>query len=274
VQLSYLGYPGTMAASYMDYLIADHILIPDESRAHYSEKLVYLPHSYQVNDRKRRIADRELSRTQLALPEDAFVFCCFNNCWKITPEMFYRWMRILQATPRSVLWLLASSGTATRNLRREAVAKGVAESRLVFAPRIPLAEHLARQRAADLCLDTLPYNAHTTASDALWAGVPILTLAGESFAARVTASLLGAVGMNELIAGSAEEYEATAIALAVNPERLALLRAKLQAQRLVSPLFDTRLFTTHLEAAYEEAHRRCQTGLPPEDIEVRALLAS
>ncbi|HKF96815.1 MAG TPA: tetratricopeptide repeat protein [Steroidobacteraceae bacterium] len=274
VQVSYLGYPGTMAAPYMDYLVADHVLIPRESRAQYSERLVYLPHSYQVNDRNRRIDDREFSRVELSLPEDAFVFCCFNNCWKITPEVFDGWMRILQATPHGILWLLASSETATRNLRRQALTRGVAEGRLVFAPRVALAEHLARQRAADLCLDTIPYNAHTTASDALWAGVPILTRLGESFASRVTASLLHAVGMSELITRTTEEYEATATALAANPERLALLRAKLNAQRLSSPLFDTRLFTAHLEVAYAEMHRRCQAAVLPEDMDVRALLAS
>ncbi|MBV8308174.1 MAG: tetratricopeptide repeat protein [Gammaproteobacteria bacterium] len=273
VQVSYLGYPGTMAAPYMDYLVADNVLIPQDSRAHYAEQLVYLPHSYQVNDRKRLIAARQFSRRELSLPEDAFVFCCFNNCWKITPGVFDGWMRILRAVPRSVLWLLDSSPTATRNLCREALARGVGESRLVFAPHLPVAEHLARQRAADLCLDTLPYNAHTTASDALWAGVPILTRAGQSFAARVTASLLGALGLDELITHSAEDYETLAVSLASDPQRLEQLRAKLHAQRLVAPLFDTGLFTAHLEAAYGEMQRRCRAGLAPEDIDVRTLSA-
>ena len=273
VQVSYLAYPGTMGAPYMDYLVADHVLIPRESRQHYSESVVYLPNSYQVNDRKRRIAEREFSRAELGLPAQGIVFCCFNNSFKITPEVFDCWMRILKATPGSVLWLLQDNETAARNLRREALARSVEATRLVFAPRVALAEHLARQRAADLCLDTVPYNSHTTASDALWAGVPILTRIGESFAARVTASLLGAMGMDELITTSVEEYEATAISLATKRERLATLRARVHAQRLVSPLFDTRLFASHLEAAYEEIHRRHEAGLPPGDIDVRALIA-
>jgi predicted O-linked N-acetylglucosamine transferase (SPINDLY family) len=272
LQVSYLGYPGTMAAPYVDYLVADHRIIPRESRAHYAEQIVYLPHSYQVNDRNRRIAEREFARRELGLPDSVFVFCCFNNCWKITPDVFDGWMRILQAIPHSVLWLLASSEEATGNLRREALARGVADARLNFPPRMPLAEHLARQRLADLCLDTLPYNSHTTASDALWSGVPILTRMGESFAARVTASLLGALGMDELIAGSSEEYEATAIAMATDRERLAALRSRLHTQRLGSPLFDTASFAAHLEAAYTEMYRRHQAGLSAVDIDVRALL--
>ena len=273
VQVSYLAFPGTMGAPYMDYLAADHTLIGAESRAHYCEKIIYLPNSYQVNDRHRRIADREFSRAELGLPEEALVFCCFNNSFKITPAVFDIWMRVLKATPGSVLWLLRDNETAMWNLRREAVARGVEEARLIFAPRVPLPEHLARQRAADLCLDTIPYNSHTTASDALWAGVPILTRAGESFAARVAASLLRAMGLDELITASEDDYEATAIALGNDGARLAGLRARVQAQRLVSPLFDTRLFTTHLEAAYTEIHRRHQTGLSPEDIDVGELIA-
>jgi predicted O-linked N-acetylglucosamine transferase (SPINDLY family) len=273
VQASYLGYPGTMGAPYMDYLVADHVLIPSASRPHYSEKVVYLPNSYQVNDRQRRIGEREFSRAELALPPQGIVFCCFNNSFKITPEVFDCWMRILKATPGSVLWLLQDNKTAARNLCREARARGVEDARLVFAPRVALPEHLARLRAADLCLDTVPCNSHTTASDALWVGVPILTRAGESFAARVCASLLHAMEMDELITTSAQEYEATAIALATDPERLRTLRARVWAQRMVSPLFDTRLLASHLEAAFGEMHRRRQAGLPPSDIDVGTLIA-
>ena len=272
VQVSYLAYPGTMGAPYMDYLVADRVLIPGDSRAHYSEKIVYLPNSYQVNDRKRQIAEEHFARAELALPEQGVVFCCFNNSFKITPEVFDSWMRILAAVPGSVLWLLRDNETAARNLRREASARGIEDTRLVFAPRIALPEHLARQRAADLCLDTIPYNSHTTASDALWAGVPILTRAGESFAARVSASLLRAMGLDELITTAAQEYEAKAIALAKDRARLAMVRARVQNQRLESPLFDTRLFTAHLEAAYAEIHRRHLAGSPPQDIDVAALI--
>jgi len=179
IQVNYLGYPGTMGMPYMDYLIADKIVIPPESRAHYTEKIAYLPHSYQVNDAQRKIADRVFSRQELGLPENAFVFCCFNNNYKITPQTFDSWMRLLKAVPESVLWLFEENPTAATNLRREAHARGVEASRLVFAKRMPLPEHLARHQAADLFLDTLPYNAHTTASDALWAGLPVLTLIGE-----------------------------------------------------------------------------------------------
>ena len=271
LQVNYLGYPGTLGAGYMDYLIADPVLIPAHSRAQYSEHIVYLPHSYQPNDRRRRIADTAHARAELGLPADAFVFCCFNNSFKITPVVFDSWMRILRQTPQSVLWLLADNTVATQNLQREAQARGIEPTRLIFAPRWPLAEHLARHRCADLCLDTLPYNAHTTASDSLWAGVPILTRRGESFAARVSASLLSALDLTELITDTVEHYESLAVELARQPERLAELRAKVAANRLVSPLFDAALLTQHLEAAYASMHARRLARLPPADIDVRLL---
>jgi predicted O-linked N-acetylglucosamine transferase (SPINDLY family) len=250
VQVNYLGYPGTLGAPYMDYLVADPILIPEMSREHYAEKIAYLPHSYQPNDRHRPIAERVFTRAELGLPEAGFVFCCFNNAYKITPETFDSWMRILQRVEGSVLWLLAGS----ENLRREAQARGVSGRRLVFAGRMDLPEHLARLRLADLFLDTLPYNAHTTASDALWAGLPVLTCLGESFAGRVAASLLNAVGLPELITHSREQYEA----LACDPRRLGELRARLAENRSRAPLFDTALFTRHLEDAYLQMYRREQ----------------
>jgi predicted O-linked N-acetylglucosamine transferase (SPINDLY family) len=268
LQVNYLGYPGTMGAPYIDYLIADATVIPPESRPHYTEKIVYLPHSYQVNDRKRAIVDRHYSREELGLPPASFVFCCFNNAYKITPAVFDIWMRLLAQVPRSVLWLLDHNAVAAANLRREAEVRGVNAQRLVFAPRLPVAEHLARHRAADLVLDTLPYNAHTTASDALWAGVPVLTQMGESFAARVAGSLLTAIGLPELITHTAEQYQALARELATKAARLAALRAKLQANRLTQPLFDTPLYTRHLEEAYRQMHARGQAGLSPEDIRV------
>jgi predicted O-linked N-acetylglucosamine transferase (SPINDLY family) len=266
VQVSYLGYPGTVGAPYMDYLIADRTLVPERSQQHYSEKIVYLPGSYQVNDRKRRISERIYTRAEVGLPEQGFVFCCFNNNYKITPVMFDSWVRILNAVPGSVLWLFEDNATAATNLRKEAEQRGLHTTRLVFAKRMELSEHLARHRLADLFLDTLPCNAHTTASDALWAGLPVLTQAGESFAARVAASLLNAVGLPELITETQEQYESLAIELAHDPARLSALKEKLQKNRLTAPLFDTDLYTRNLEAAYSAMYERYQADLPPEHV--------
>lgn len=268
VQVSYLGYPGTTGASYMDYVIADITVLPPEQQSFYTEKPVYMPYSYQVNDSQRMISPRVFTRAELGLPEDAFVFCCFNNNYKILPDTFASWMRILHAAPASVLWLFQDTEAAAHNLRNEARNRGIDPSRLVFAPRLPADEHLARHRAADLFIDTLPYNAHTTASDALWAGLPVLTLAGRSFAARVAASLLTAVGLPELITTSQAEYEAKAIHLATHPDELKALRQRLQVQRLTSPLFDGKRFTRDLETAYRMMLERYEAGLPPETLTV------
>jgi len=263
IQVSYLGFPGTMGAGYIDYLIADRTLIPESSQYGYTEKIVYLPDSYQINDTKRLIAKKLFTRKELGLPEIGFVFCCFNNNYKITPLIFDGWMRILRQVEGSVLWLFEDTQRAAQNLRREAIEKGVDAIRLIFAKRMPLAEHLARLRQADLFLDTFPYNAHTTASDALWAGLPLLTLSGETFAARVAASLLNAIQLPELITSTQEEYEALAIELATNPEKLTAIRQKLEKNRLTTPLFDTERFTHHLEEAYGVMYERYQEGLPP-----------
>jgi predicted O-linked N-acetylglucosamine transferase (SPINDLY family) len=266
IQINYLVYPGTLGAEYIDYIIGDKTLIPDKSQQFYSEKVIYLPNSYQVNDRKKIISDKQFSRTELGLPEDIFVFCCFNNNYKILPETFDGWMRILTAVEGSVLWLFQDNDWVTNNLKREAQKRGVSESRLFFAKRLPLDEHLARHRNADLFLDTFPYNAHTTASDALWTGLPLLTLMGESFASRVAASLLTAIDLPELITSSQEHYEALAIELATNPIKLKAIKAKLETNRLTKPLFDTPLFTKHLEDAYTKIYKRYQADLPPEHI--------
>jgi predicted O-linked N-acetylglucosamine transferase (SPINDLY family) len=268
IQISYLGYPGTMAAEYIDYLIADPTLVPVESQKYYSEKIIYLPDSYQVNDRQRVIADTVYTRDALGLPQEGFVFCCFNNNYKITPPTFDGWMRILHAVPGSVLWLLEGNATAAVNLRKEAQARGIDPQRLVFAKRMDLPEHLARHRAADLFIDTLPCNAHTTASDALWAGLPVLTCMGESFASRVAGSLLNAIGMPELVTTTQADYEALAIDLALNPAKLAALKAKLEKNRLTTPLFDTPRFTKHLEAAYAQVCQRYRDDLPLEHVYV------
>jgi predicted O-linked N-acetylglucosamine transferase (SPINDLY family) len=268
LQVHYLGYPGTMGADYIDYLVADHTLIGAADRGFYREKIVRLPHSYQANDSQRKISSEVFTRAQMGLPERGFVFCCFNNNYKILPTTFDAWMRILKAVDGSVLWLLQDDALTADNLRRQAQARGVDAARLVFAGRLPLDAHLARHRLADLFLDTWPYNAHTTASDALWAGLPVLTRMGKSFASRVAASLLNAVGLPELIAGSAEAYEAAAIALAQGPVRLAELRAKLEHGRISAPLFDGKRLARHLEAAYENMFARHAAGLAPEHIDI------
>jgi protein O-GlcNAc transferase len=265
VQVNYLGYPGTMGAEYIDYIIADQTLIPGEDRKFYTEKIAALPNSYQANDRNRAISDKVFSRADCGLPSQGFVFCCFNNNYKILPGMFDCWIRILKQVDGSVLWLLDDNASASRNLRAEAVARGVSADRLVFAERMPLPEHLARHQLADLFLDTLPCNAHTTASDALWAGLPVLTCLGETFAGRVAASLLNAVGLPELITNR-DAYEQVAIDLAQHPEKLSLIKARLAANRLTTPLFDTTLFTGHIEAAYTAMYERHQAGLAPDHI--------
>jgi protein O-GlcNAc transferase len=266
IQLSYLGYPGTMSTNYIDYLIADRTLIPQEAQQAYSEKIAYLPNSYQANDRKRVISDKRFTKGDLGLPEQGFIFCSFNNNYKILPATFEIWMRILKAVDGSVLWLYEDNAAAADHLRQEAEKRGVHPSRLVFAKRMPLAEHLARHQLADLFIDAFPCNAHTTASDALWAGLPVLTLMGNSFASRVAASLLKAIELPELITSTPQAYEALAIEVAKNPAKLAALKQKLASNRLTTPLFDTPQFTKDLERSYVQIYERYQAGLPPEHI--------
>ncbi|WP_246667469.1 tetratricopeptide repeat protein [Bradyrhizobium macuxiense] len=266
IQVNYLGYPGTMGADYIDYIIADPTVIPPAAQRDYSEKVVYLPDCYQPNDSRRRVAETTPTRAQCGLPEQGFVFCCFNNNYKITPDVFDVWMRILRKVPGSVLWLFESNAAAPANLKQEAERRGVDAARIVFARSVPLPDHLARHRLADLFLDTLPYNAHTTASDALWAGLPVLTRIGETFAGRVAASLLKAIGLPELITDSPERYEGLAIEIAQRPEILQALKTKLADNRLRAPLFDTKRFTEQIEAAYLAMHERFQAGLAPDTI--------
>jgi len=263
IQVNYLGFPGTIGTEYIDYIIADKVVIPEASKNYYTEKIVYLPNSYQANDNIRKISNRQFSKVQSGLPEDVFVFTCFNNNYKITPDVFDSWMRILSTVQGSVLWLLADNPMAKENLIKEAIARGVDSSRLVFAERLPISEHLARHNLADLFLDTLPYNAHTTCSDALWAGLPVLTLIGNTFPGRVSASLLTSIGLSELITNTKGEYEALAIDLAMNPQKLTNIKLKLSKNRLVAPLFDTPLFATNLEAAYLKMYESHSGGLPP-----------
>ena len=269
IQVNYLGYAGTMGAKYIDYIIADYFVIPENKREFYMEKVIHSPNSFMINDSKRKISDRTPSRAECELPETAFVFCSFNQNYKITPLSFEIWMRLLRQLDNSVLWLSNTNETANRNLRREAQNCGVDPSRIIFAKRVPLNEdHLARNRLADLFLDTLPYNAHTTASDALWAGLPVLTCLGETFAGRVAASLLNAIHLPELITTTLEAYEQMAIDLATHPEKLAAIKHKLSENRLTTPLFDTKLFTKHIEAAYTMMYERHQAGLSPDHIVV------
>jgi predicted O-linked N-acetylglucosamine transferase (SPINDLY family) len=268
LQVSCKAYPGTMGTGYIDYLISDPIVVPADHRENYSEKIAYLPNSYQVYDTKRLIPDKTVSRKEVGLPEEAFVFCCFNSNYKIVPEVFDCWMKILRQVDGSVLWLFEDNAKAAGNLRKEAEIRRVHPERLIFAKRMPPPDHLARHRLADLFLDTLPYNAHTTASDALWAGLPVLTRIGETFAGRVAASLLHAIGLTELISSTPQAYEALAIELATNSEKLAAIRRKLANNRLTTPLFDTQTFTRHIEAAYASMYERYQNGLPPDHIYV------
>lgn len=267
IQMAYIGYLGTMGVEYIDYIVADQTIIPDESRQHYSEKVVYLP-SYQVNDSRRTIADKEFSRLELGLPPTGFVFCCFNNSYKIAPQTFDGWIRILHQVEHSVLFIYADNDTAKSNLKKEARARGFDANRLIFGQRLSAPEYLARCRVADLFLDTLPYNGGTTASDALWAGLPVLTCMGESFPSRVAASLLKALHLPDLIATTQKQYESLAVEFATNPQRLSDIRQKLDKNKRTTPLFNSQLFTRHLEDAYTQMYERYQRDLPPEHIHV------
>ncbi len=271
LQVNYLGYPGTMGAPYIDYLLADDFVVPRTARAHYSECVAYLPDCYQANDSKRDIAEQTPTRAETGLPDRAFVFCCFNNNYKITPEIFAIWMRLLHRVDGGVLWLLRGTAAVETNLRREAAQRGIDPGRLLFAPKIPLPQHLARHRVADLFLDTLPCNAHTTASDALWAGLPLVTCCGNAFAGRVAGSLLRAIGLPDLITEDLASYETLAFELATQPTRLHSLRARLAKNRDTFPLFDTERFRRHIEAAYVTMWERYQRGEPPESFDVEPL---
>jgi predicted O-linked N-acetylglucosamine transferase (SPINDLY family) len=266
IQVNYLGYPGTIGADFIDYILADKTIIPESHQHFYSEKMVYLPDSYQSNDRKRIISDKMFTRKELGLPDNAFVFCCFNNSFKILPATFLSWMRVLKAVEGSVLWLFQENPWVVRNLKKEAENFGVDPDRLIFAGRMPLSEHLARHRQANLFLDTLPYNAHTTASDALWAGLPVLSLMGSTFASRVAASLLNAMDLPELVTNTEQQYESLAIELAINPQKLADIKLRLVKNLLSAPLFNTPRFTKNLETAYQKMYEIHRAGMPAEHI--------
>jgi protein O-GlcNAc transferase len=260
VQINFLGYPGTMGAQYIDYIVADRHVIPDQDRIHYAETVIHMPHCYQPNDAMRPLPAQSPSRAQLGLPDRGFVFCCFNNLYKITPAVFEIWMNVLHAVDGSVLWLFDGAATAKRNLCNAAGSRGIAPERIIFAPHIELSQHLARYRQGGLFLDTAPCNAHTTASDALWMSVPVLTLTGRTFAGRVATSLLHAVGLPQLCTTSPAQYAALAIRLAKAPAELSALAAHLENGRRTFPLFDTTVYCRNLEAAYDECWARHLAG--------------
>jgi len=271
VQVNYLGYPGTMAAPFIDYIIADPFVIPHQNQIFFSEKVAYLPNAYLPYDSTRQIAEEPPGRSEEGLPQTGFVFACFNTIYKISPEIFDVWMRLLKAVEGSVLWLPGPTPAVIAKLRQEAQARGVASERLVFARYAKRAEdHLARHRLADLFLDTLPYNAHSTGGDALWAGLPLLTCMGKAFPGRVAAGLLHAAGLPEMVTHSLPEYEARALFLAQHPEELAAIRQKLVDNRASAPLFDTPRFTRHLEAIFTTMRERQESGLPPASFSVAA----
>jgi len=268
IQVSYLGYPGTMGASFIDYIIADRFVIPPEQQQHYSEKVVYLPDTFQANDSKRPVPRDVPLRAAVGLPDNAFVFCCFNNSYKVTPAIFDIWMRLLREVEGSVLWMLASDANVERNLRHEADKRGIASHRIILAPRVRYLDYLAQYQLADLFLDTIPFNGGTTASDALWSGLPIVTCCGEAFAARMAGSLLNAVGLPELVTTNLADYEALALKLAREPAMLAEIKAKLARNRDTYPLFDTARFTRHIESAYTNMWERWQRGEAPQSFSV------
>ena len=273
IQVNFLGFPGTMAADYIDYIVADHIVIPTENESYFSEKIVYMPETYQINMSKRDVSNKPLSRSDLELPEENFIFSCFNNIHKITPQTFESWMRILKSVDGSVLWLYANNENVSKNILNSASRLGVDKSRIIFAQHVPVEEHLNRIGMADLFLDTLPYNAHTTASEALRMGVPVITLIGNSFASRVAASIVTAVDMPELITHNLDEYESLAIELARNQERFNQIKQKLIENLPTCSLLNSQSFTKNLELAYEEMNAWAVSNQKPENIIVKNLLS-
>ena len=271
VQVAYLGFAGSCGADFIDYILADRYVLPEDQQAWTSERIVHLPECYFVNHAQRPRAASVPSRAACGLPETGFVFCCFNNTYKIKRPVFAIWLRLLAAVPGSVLWLLGGNSEAERNLRAEAIAAGVEPARLVFAPRLPQTEHLARHGQADLFLDTLPCNAHTTAGDALWTGLPVVTCAGSTLIGRAAGSMLTTLGLAELIAPDLGAYEALALELAGNPARLAGLHCVIEERRETSPLFDAARYARHFEAAYRIMASRYRAGEPPAGFAVPAL---
>ena len=269
IQINFLGYPGTLGTSTIDYILADKILISKKNQKNFFEKIIYMPNSYQPNDTKKKISKKNFTRKEMGLPKNSFVFCCFNQNYKITPDVYDIWMKLLKKIDGSVLWLMKNSEKVTENLKKEAIKRNIKSNRIIFAEKMPLAEHLARHKLADLFIDTFPYNAHTTCSDALWSGLPVITRMGESFASRVGASLLSAIELNELITKSEKEYEKLAIKLATNPKLLNKIKNKLKKNKVLKPLFNTKLYTSNIELAYTKIYNNYYSNLPIKNIEIK-----
>ena len=270
IKINFLGYPGTLGSNHHDYIIADKTLIPKKNQKDYSEKIVYLPDSYKLDHSARKVSNKIFTKQEMGLPKKSFVFCCFNNNFKITPNVFNTWMNTLKSVNNSVLWLMIKKNNPTvkNHLKKEALKKGIESDRLIFANRMPLSDHLARLKLADLFIDTMPYNAHTTASDALWVGLPVLTLCGETFASRVAASMLNAVGLSELITLTDKKFEDLAIELGNNPKKLQQIKNKLNNNKISKPLFNSKLFTKNIEKAYSIIYEEHLKKLPIKNIEI------
>jgi predicted O-linked N-acetylglucosamine transferase (SPINDLY family) len=268
IQISYLGFPGTSGTDLIDYIIAHKTLIPKENQKFFSEKIIYLPDSYQPNDYTKKMSKKVFTREELSLPKNAFVFCCFNQNYKITPNIFNIWMKILKKIEGSVLWLIKDSNEGVNNLKKEANKRGINPDKIIFAKRMTISEHLARHKMADLFIDTFPYTAHTTCSDALWSGLPVITLMGQSFASRLSGTLLNAVGLNELIATTEKDYEDLIINLAKDSNQLKIIKNKLEKNKINQPIFNTKLYTKKIESAYKEIYKRYHSDLPLENIEI------
>ena len=269
IQINYLGFPGTTGTDFMDYIVADRHIIPPENQKYFNEKILYLPNTYMPTDNGRELSERHMTRRDMGLPEDAFVFCCFNNNYKITSSEFDIWMRLLNKVEGSVLWLRQSNQWSELNIKKEAQRRKVDPERVMFAGSVPMAEHLARQRFADLFIDTFSFNAHTTAAEALWTGLPVVTKTGQGFAARVAGSLINSVGLPELITKNEHDYEMLILELATNQSKLSKIRKKLAANLLEQPLFDTEQYTKHLEDGYQQAYQNYFEGNPPKIITVQ-----
>ncbi len=269
VQINYLGYPGTSGAKFIDYIIADKILIPTENQKYYSEKIIYLPNTYQVRDSKQKISNKIYTKKEMDLPEKGFVFCCFNQNYKINPNVYNIWMNLLKKTNDSVLWLIKDSELGAANLKKEAIKRGIEPNRIIFAKRMEISEHLARHKLADLFIDTFPYTSHTTCSDALWSGLPVIARQGQSFPSRVSASLLNAVGLKDLITKTDKEYESLILKIVKSPNILKEIKKKLKKNILTEPLFNTKLYTKNIETSYKKIHERNKLKLKPENIYIK-----
>lgn len=268
IQVTYLGFPGTTGSNFIDYLIADKVVVPQNHRKFYSENLVYLPPTYQVNDSSQKITKGTYPRSKFSLPENVFIFCCFNGSYKIEPESFEAWMNILKRVPKSVLWLLKTNKTADINLKEEAKKRNLNPNRLIFANRMPRNKHIKRLALADLALDTFTVNGHTTTSDMLWAGVPVITLQGKHFASRVASSILTSVGLTDLISKNKKDYEDLAVKLALFPSKLKKIKTELNSQRSSAALFNTEVFANHFNNALIKMWEIYKTGKLPEQITV------